>query len=185
LRAFENEVRGGLLLRRSFSDPAKPLDFPSLTSATTGPDASAGAVVEYLLRETDLLQLAYRDSLTVSVGAGNWISWSFQLHPGTIDPARTISRLWNGSGKLSFRRCWSGAGESAWYRSKGAPSLHFEVVSSASGGGSQAFVQGHVDAANPWSHPLKHFIADYLPAAGIGTHPDPGEMLNSSLHRRT
>lgn len=177
-------MRGALLMRRSLPSPGMPLDDPFLIHGATTPDARAGAVVEYLLRETDLIQLVVPDSLAVSVGAGNWISWNFQLHLATIDPASTISKLWNGSGKHSFRRCWSGAGKSAWFRSAGAPSLHFEVVSSTSGDRNAGLIRGHVDAANPSSHPLKHLVADYLPAAGIGRHPDPGEMLNSLLHLR-
>jgi hypothetical protein len=135
--------------------------------------------VEYLLRETDLLQLVDRDSLAVSMGAGNWISWRFQLHPATNNPASTIAKLWNGSGKRWFRRCWLRAGKSTWFRSTGAPSLHFEVVSGTSRDPNGGLIQGHVDAANPWSHPLKHLAEDYLPALGVGRHPDSDEMLNS------
>lgn len=185
LREFENEVRGALLMRRSLPDAGTPLGYPYQTCAARSPDASAVAVVECLLHETDLMQLAVPDSLVVAVGAGNWISWSFQLHPATNDRTSTISKLWNGAGERSFRRCWRPPGRSCWFRSLGAPSLHFEVVSGTFRDGNGTFVQGHVDAANPWSHPVKHFFGDYLPAAGIGRHPDPREMLNSLRHVRT
>jgi hypothetical protein len=181
---LENEVHGALLIRRSFADPGKSLDYPFTNHAAASPDASAAAVVECLLRETDLLQFVDGDSLTATVGAGNWISWSFQLHRATIDPASTISKLWNGSGKLSFRRCWPRAGKFAWFRSTGLPSLHFEVVPSTSRYRNGAFVQGHVDAANPWSHPWKHLVEDYLPSLGIGRHPEPREILQSLLRLR-
>jgi hypothetical protein len=179
-RAFENEVRGALLIRDSFPDPATR-EYPFAVHGAASEDDSAGVVVEYLLRETDLLQLADRDSLRVSVGAGNWISWSIRLHPATMDPATTISKLWNASGELSFRRCWPRAGKYAWFRSTGAPSLHFEVVPATSRDRNRALVQGHVDAANPWSHPRKHLVEDYLPSLGIGRHPGPREMLQSLL----
>ncbi len=180
---FENEVRGALLTRRSFLDPATD-NYPFTNHAAARPDDCAGAVVEYLLRATDLLQLVDRDSLSVSVGAGNWISWSFRLHPATIEPATTISKLWNGSGTLSFRRCRPRVGKSAWFRSAGAPSLHFAVVARTSRDRKGAFVQGHVDAANPWCHPLKHLAEDYLPSLGIGGHPGPRKMLQSLLRPR-
>lgn len=183
LSAFENEVRGALLARKSSPDPAA-LDHPFTNHAAASPCDGAGAVVEYLLRETDLLQLVERDSLRVTVGAGNWISWSFRLHPATIEPATTIAKLWNASGKLSFRRSWPRAGKSAWFRSTGAPSLHFEVYAGTPSDRNRAFVRGHVDAANPWSHLRKHLVEDYLPSVGIGRHPDPDEMLRLLLKRR-
>jgi hypothetical protein len=179
---FETEVRGALLTSRSFSDPATH-NYPFTNHGAASPDGGAGAVVEYLLQETDLLRLVDRDSLAVSLGAGKWISWSARLQTVRIESARTISKLWNESGKLSFRRCWPRAGKSAWFRSAGAPSLHFEVVASTSRDRNGAFVQGHVDAANPWSHPWKHFVEDYLPSLGLGRHPDPDEMLQLLLKR--
>ncbi|MFY9801838.1 MAG: hypothetical protein WA211_00425 [Candidatus Acidiferrales bacterium] len=136
----------------------------------------AEAVVEYLLRETDLAQLVEGDSLIVTVGSGDWISWSFHLHSAISDPANTISKLWNAAGRRSFRRCWNRAGNSSWFRGKGAPSLHFEVrYRSHSRCGH--VIKGHVDAADPWSHPVQHLLADYLPAHGVGKHPAPGLIL--------
>ncbi|MGA7851844.1 MAG: hypothetical protein WCA15_00875 [Candidatus Acidiferrales bacterium] len=184
LRAFENDVRGAPLAGPSFPILANACERPLVDYAQDGPVASARAVVEYLLRKTDLVQLVDRDSLAVSLGASNWISWSLKLRPAAIDPASTISRLWNGSGKRSFRRSWTVAGKSAWFRSTGAPSLHFEVVATASRDRYGAFVQGHVDAANPWSHLRKHLVEDYLPSLGIGRHPGPREMLQSLLRPR-
>ncbi|MFZ0583213.1 MAG: hypothetical protein WA690_13210 [Candidatus Acidiferrales bacterium] len=171
-------------MRRSCPDPAKTLDYPFPNHAAASPDASARAVVEDLLRETDLVQLMDHRSLVVAVGSGHWISWSLQLHPAVTDPAITISKLWNGAGRPSFRRCWRPAGKSTWFRSKGAPSLHFEVVAGSLRGGHDRFVRGHVDAANAWSHPLKHLVEDYLPSLGIGRHPGPYEMLQSLRSRR-
>ncbi|MGA8409215.1 MAG: hypothetical protein WB680_18730 [Candidatus Acidiferrales bacterium] len=136
-------------------------------------------MVQLLLRETDLVQLVRGNSLDVSVGAGDWISWAFRLHPSLTDPEKLISKLWNGAGKRSFRRGRGLAGKSAWFRSKGAPSLHFEVVHEGSGAPCAGLVRGHVDAADPWSRPLQHFIEDYLPALGIGRHPEPAEILLS------
>ncbi|MFZ0883435.1 MAG: hypothetical protein WAN14_08555, partial [Candidatus Acidiferrales bacterium] len=91
---------------------------------------------------------------------------------------------WNGAGKRSFRRCSHPAGKSSWFRSIGAPSLHFEVVHGTSRDESARVVRGHVDAADPWSHPLKHLVVDYLPALGIARHPGPDEMLKSLLTAR-
>ncbi|MFZ3333012.1 MAG: hypothetical protein WA197_20410 [Candidatus Acidiferrales bacterium] len=179
LAAFENDVRGAPLAGRSFPDPSNASEHPFVNYAESGPNASARAVVDYLLRETDLSQLMDRGSLLVSVGTGDWISWSFQLHPAAIDPAGTISKLWNRFGKRSFRRCWPRAAKSAWFRSTGAPSLHCEVVPSTFRDRNGTFVQGHVDAANPWNHLQKHLIEDYLPSLGIGKHPGPREILQS------
>ncbi|MFZ1973972.1 MAG: hypothetical protein WAU89_14070 [Candidatus Acidiferrales bacterium] len=172
------------LAGQSFPDLAVTRQQPFANYSEDGPNAGAGAVVEYLLRETDLLQLAARDSLTVSVGAGNWISWSFRLHSATNDPIGIISKLWNGNGKRSFRRCWRPAGKFSWFRSIGAPSLHFEVVHRSPRDEGARVVRGHVDAADPWSHPLKHLVEDYLPALGIAKHPGPDEMLKSLLGAR-
>lgn len=137
----------------------------------------AEAVVEYLLRETDLAQLVEGGSLLVSVGSGDWISWSFHLHSAITDPANTISNLWNATGRRSFRPCWNRAGNSSWFRSKGAPSLHFEVLHHHSHGRRGYVVQGHVDAADPWSHPVQHLLHDCLPAHGLGQHPAPSLIL--------
>jgi hypothetical protein len=180
----EGTVADLFLAGQSFPDLADTRQQPFANYSEDGPNACARAVVEYLLRETDLLQLVEGDSLTVSVGTGDWISWAFRLHPATNDPAGIISKLWNGAGERSFRRCWHLAGKSSWFRSIGAPSLHFEVVHGTSRDEGARVVRGHVDAADPWSHPLKHLVEDYLPALGIARHPGPDEMLKPLLSAR-
>jgi hypothetical protein len=182
--AIEDDVFGALLAGQSFANLANTYGL-SLVNCTQGsPNAYAMAVVQILLCETDLVQLVDRDSLVVSVGTGNWISWSFQLHPAATDPASIISKLWTSEGKPSFRRCWRPTGKSLSFRSRGAPSLHLQVGKSGSQDERARVVRGHVDTADPWSHPLKHLVEDYLPAIGVGRHPGPAVILNSLPGRR-
>jgi hypothetical protein len=129
-------------------------------------EASAWAVVQHLLRETDLSQLIDGNSLSVRVEAGGWISWIVRRHPAISDPASTIAKLWNTSDRLSFRGGSNRTGDSMFicFRSKGAPSLHFEIVEDRHRDCRGRLTRGQVDAADPWSHPLKHLLEDYLPS---------------------
>jgi hypothetical protein len=123
------------------------------------------AIVQRLLERTGLGALVESESLRVTVGGGNWISFSVALSagvgPGALDELRTLRR---------GRR--AKAADSRWYRSKGFPSLHFEFFPV------DRTVRGHVDAADPIGHPIAHIVRDYLPAHGVGTHPTPEALLS-------
>jgi hypothetical protein len=134
----------------------------------------AAAVVQQLLERTGLAARMEPGSLRVLVGDGNWISFSLEMRASTdvisLDAVRKLRR----GGK---------SGESVWYRSKGIPSLHFEILAAVPGEALKG--RGHVDAADPTRHPIAHLIQDYLPAHGVGTHPTPeallGMMASNSL----
>jgi hypothetical protein len=134
--------------------------------------ASAVAVVGQLFSRAGLSRMLDPQTLQVIVGKGNWISFSFQMQRGADHSSLDLS---------SFLRRTSGkpqegkSDKSAWFRSVGLPSLHFEVIPAERLG--EIFVQGHVDAADPQKHPIAHLFRDYLPAHGIGTHPSPRQLL--------
>ena len=132
----------------------------------------AVAVVTQLLHRAGLSRMLDPQTFSVIVGEGNWISFSFQMQRGadhsSLDLSKTLRRT---SGKPQP----SNARKSAWFRSEGFPSLHFEVIPAERLG--EIFVRGHVDAADPKKHPVAHLFRDYLPAHGLGTHPTPTKLL--------
>lgn len=152
-------------------------------SATVGNVSNAGergaeqhecaiAVVTELLHRVGLSRLLDPQTFSVTVGEGNWISFSFQMQRGadhsSIDQSTSLRRT---SGKPQQ----SNARKSAWFRSVGFPSLHFEVIPAERLG--EIFVRGHVDAADPKRHPIAHLFRDFLPAHGLGTHPTASKLL--------
>jgi hypothetical protein len=124
------------------------------------------AVVRQLLERTGMAALLDGESLRVTVGGGNWISFAVAMPAGAettaVDELETLRR--GGRGKSDDAR---------WYRSKGFPSLHFEFFAG------ERLVRGHVDAADPTRHPIAHLVRDYLPAHGVGTHPTPDALLST------
>jgi hypothetical protein len=143
----------------------------------------ARLVVRSLLDQTKLTQFVNESSLEVSVGGGNWISYSFHLIPRATMPMEGILRFWKASGVRLLRRRWKPAGNSPWFRSSGVPSLHFQLLLDDPQRGRGGAVHGHVDAADPWGHPVRHLLRDYLPTHGIGAHSTPREIW--SVMRRT
>jgi hypothetical protein len=119
------------------------------------------------------LQLLVADAtLAISIGEGNWVSYQCEL---AMDPGATLDEIARRANQSSEVRLKRGAkrGDSRWFRSEGAPSLHFQVVRDAGA----LRCRGHVDAAHPRTNPLVHLIYDYLPARGIGAHPAAPELL--------
>ncbi len=147
-------------------------------------DTCARAIVQRLLAETGLQPLMEPGSLLVSVGAGFWISYLFHVRPGLTNVAETISRLRNVRGKRFASWAGNKADRRIWFRSCGAPSLHFQIVRSGTQASPSDIVDGHVDVAEPWSHPARHFFNDYLPAHGIGRHPTPREIRQAMAKPR-
>lgn len=132
----------------------------------------AVAVVTQLLQRAGLSRMLEPQTFSVVVGKGNWISFSFQMQRGADHSSFDLSKsLRRTSGKPQP----SNARKSAWFRSAGFPSLHFEVIPAERLG--EIFVRGHVDAADPKMHPVAHLFRDYLPAHGLGTHPTPANLL--------
>jgi hypothetical protein len=132
----------------------------------------AVAVVTELLYRAGLSRILDPKTFSVIVGEGNWISFSFQMQRGadhsSLDQSTSLRRT---SGKPQQ----SNARKSAWFRSVGFPSLHFEVIPAERLG--EISVRGHVDAADPKKHPVAHLFRDFLPALGLGTHPAPAKLL--------
>jgi hypothetical protein len=124
------------------------------------------AVVQQLLERTGIAASVESESLRVTVGRGNWISFYCRLK-------LSVTRF-EASKKL---RRGENTGVSVWYRSKGFPSLHFEVRDVAGPEGLE--LGGHVDAADPIRHPIAHLVRDYLPTHGWGTHPTPDALLST------
>jgi hypothetical protein len=129
-------------------------------------------VVNQLLDRAGMLRMFEPGSLEVILGDGNWVSFSFQLQRGADYSSLNVSKT---------LRCTSGkntggkSSKSVWFRSEGVPSLHFQVIPAERLG--EIFVRGHVDAADPKTHPVAHLFRDYLPAHGVGTHPTPEKLL--------
>ena len=153
------------------------LDSDRLTAVENGARGAeqqgcAVAVVTQLLHRAGLSRMLDPQTFSVIVGEGNWISFSFQMRRGadhsSLDLSKSLRRT---SGKPQQ----SNARKSAWFRSEGFPSLHFEVIPAERLG--EIFVRGHVDAADPKKHPVAHLFRDYLPAHGLGTHPTPAKLL--------
>jgi hypothetical protein len=159
--------------------PSELVSLPKDRSAAAGTgrrgaeqQECALAVVSQLLHRAGLSRMLDLQTFSVIVGQGNWISFSFQMQRGadhsSLDLSKSLRRT---SGKPQQ----SNARKSAWFRSEGFPSLHFEVIPAERLG--EIFVRGHVDAADPKKHPVAHLFRDYLPAHGVGTHPTPAKLL--------
>jgi hypothetical protein len=153
----------------------EPSDHPSITDAEIAADRQercAATVVNLLLERTGLSRTLEPQSLNVIVGKGNWISFSFQMQRGADHSSLDVSKdLRRTKGKAQQGKSY----KSVWFRSKGLPSLHFEVIPAERLG--DIFVRGHVDAADPTGHPFAHLLRDYLPAHGVGSHPTPEALL--------
>jgi hypothetical protein len=132
----------------------------------------AAEVVKQLLERTGLAASVDGESLRVNVGDGNWISFSFEMKAGeNALSLMATKKLRRGGGKSENGK----SGKAVWCRSKGFPSLHFQVQAA---GRAEAFqIRGHVDAADPTRHPIAHLVRDYLPAHGVGTHPTAEALL--------
>lgn len=151
----------------------------SSSRSDAGADARTGdhqscavAVVNQLLNRAGLSRMLDPQTLKIVLGGGNWISFSFQMQRGADHSSLDLSpSLRRTSGKPQQGK----SRKSAWFRSEGLPSLHFEVIPAERLG--EIFVQGHVDAADPKRHPVAHLFRDYLPAHGVGTHPSPEKLL--------
>jgi hypothetical protein len=132
----------------------------------------AVSVVDELLNRAGLSRMLDPQTMKVIVGEGNWISFSFQMHRGadhsSLDVSKTLRRT---AGKAQQGK----STKSVWFRGTGNPSLHFEVIPAERLG--EILVQGHVDAADPKSHPVAHLFRDFLPSHGLGTHPAPRKLL--------
>ena len=115
-------------------------------------------------------------SLRVIIGDGNWISFECDflepigasaatLAPGFDEPVRgRILRL-----DMSLER-------KVWFRTAGRPSLHYFIEKK----NDVCRIRGHVDAAAPRRHPLRHLLRDYMPAHGIGRHPTAQQLWNEA-----
>ena len=145
-----------------------------------GEQDCAVAVVNELLARAGLSRMLDRQTLDVSVGGGNWISFSFQMQRGadhsSLDLSESLRRT---SGKPQQGK----SRKSAWFRSQGFPSLHFEVIPAERLG--EIFIRGHVDAADPKGHFVAHLFRDYLPSHGMGTHPPPAKLLEMLKPRQS
>jgi hypothetical protein len=132
----------------------------------------AASVVDELLNRAGLARMLDPQTMKVIIGEGNWISFSFQMHRGadhsSLDVSKTLRRT---AGKAQQGK----STKSVWFRSTGVPSLHFEVIPAERLG--EILVQGHVDAADPKTHPVAHVFRDFLPSHGLGTHPTPRKLL--------
>jgi hypothetical protein len=117
-------------------------------------------------------------TLAVSIGEGNWVSYECDLVLGSDTNFDEIARRANQSSEKQMRRS-AKRGESGWFRSTGAPSLHFQIVRSLDA----LRCRGHVDAAHPFTNPFAHLVYDYLPARGVGTHPSAAELLMKMQHK--
>jgi hypothetical protein len=133
----------------------------------------AESVVLRLLHRASLARFVDRGTLSVAVGEGNWISFSFRMKTG-VEPAslEAIASL-RRTARATVR---PDSKKSTWFRGKGSPCLHFEILPADRR--RENIVRGHVDAADPWTHPVAHLLRDYLPARGFGQHPAPVELLD-------
>lgn len=132
----------------------------------------AEQVVRRLLQRAGLQPLISDATLAVSIGEGNWVSYECEFVLESETALDEIARRANQSNEKRLRRS-AKRGESNWFRSEGAPSLHFQIVPS----GDVLRCRGHVDAAHPFTNPFAHFVHDYLPARGVGKHPFAAELL--------
>jgi hypothetical protein len=154
------------------SPPAVRTAVAAAGQSGAGQQECAVAVVSQLLYRAGLSRMFNPQTFRVIVGQGNWISFSFQMQRGADHSSFDLSKsLRRTSGKPQQ----SNSRKSAWFRSEGFPSLHFEVIPAERLG--EICVRGHVDAADPKKHPVAHLFRDYLPAHGVGRHPSPAKLL--------
>jgi hypothetical protein len=142
------------------------------TAVGSSEEESAIVIVKQLFGNVGLSRMLDPQTLKVIVGKGNWISFSFQMQRGADHSSLDLSKLLR---RTSGKPQEGKSRKSAWFRSEGLPSLHFEVIPAERLG--EIFVQGHVDTADPQKHPIAHLLRDYLPAHGVGTHPSPKKLL--------
>jgi hypothetical protein len=121
-------------------------------------------------------------TLRVIVGGGNWISFECALFDSLAKSAQALA------GSLPERERGRILGleksleRKVWFRTAGRPSLHYFVEMKDG----RLRLRGHVDAAAPRKHPLRHLVRDYLPAHGIGVHPEPERLWRDfNGNRRT
>ncbi len=142
-----------------------------------GERSCAEHLVRRLLERAGLRRLIRDETLAISIGDGHWVSYECDLVLGAETALDEIALRANQSSAMRLKRSVR-AGDTCWFRSEGAPSLHFQIVRD----GDVLRCRGHVDAAHPWTNPLRHLIYDYLPARGIGTHPAASELLAKMQH---
>jgi hypothetical protein len=144
----------------------------TVPAAFNAPIDFAERLVIELLRFTNLDQALDPRTLKVIIGEGNWISFDcgFWQHLER-KPEAVVSVLPPVIARKILRLARAPQSR-AWFRTATCPSLHYFVYLDDG----RLKMKGHVDAAAPLVQPLTHFIDDYLPSHGIGTHPTPEQL---------
>jgi hypothetical protein len=144
-------------------------------------DFARAAVCELFARNGMGLEwMVDPQSLRAIIGDGNWISFECDflapigastaaLAPGFDEPVR--GRILKLDKSLARK---------VWFRTAGRPSLHYFIEKN----NDVLRIRGHVDAAAPRRHPLRHLLQDYMPAHGVGTHPTAQQLWNELSENR-
>lgn len=114
-------------------------------------------------------------SLRVIIGDGNWISWECDFLERLRKSAEVLAAGFEQPVRARVLKLDKSLARKVWFRTVGRPSLHYFIE--ARDGAMR--LRGHVDAAAPKRHPLRHFVEDYMPAHGVGTHPTAQQLWNS------
>jgi hypothetical protein len=147
---------------------ARPAEFPRPAELREPLDYARALVCELFPRNgIGIDWMVDPRSLRVSIGDGNWISFECDFYEAIRTSAETLAPGFHEPVRSRVLKMGKWLERKVWFRTEGRPSLHYFIETKDG----VLRVRGHVDAAAPRQHPLRHFVQDYLPAHGVGTHP--------------
>jgi hypothetical protein len=113
-------------------------------------------------------------SLRVIIGDGNWISFECDFLEPIGTSAEALAAGFERPVRGRILKLDESLSRKVWFRTAGRPALHY-FIDKKNGA---LRIRGHVDAAAPRRHPLRHLLQDYMPAHGFGTHPTAEQLWN-------
>jgi hypothetical protein len=154
---------------------ARPPEFPRPAELREPLDFARAVVIAIFPRNgIGLERMVDPQSLRVIIGGGNWISFECDFWPAIRGSAEALAPGFKEPIRSRILKLGTSLERKVWFRTAGKPSLHYfiEVKDGA------LRIRGHVDAAAPRQHPLRHLFQDYLPAHGVGSHPTAQQLWN-------
>jgi hypothetical protein len=149
-------------------------------ASLSAPIDFARQLVADLVTASSLRELLDPATLRVIIGEGNWISYECSFWNYLKCDSPSLKQYLAPADTRKILRLARAPHRRAWFRTPTRPSLHYFVHLDEG----RLKVRGHVDAAAPLAGPVTHFVRDYLPARGVGTHPTPEKLWATYKPRR-
>jgi hypothetical protein len=163
---------------------ARPPEFERPAELREPVDFARAVVIELFARNgMDLERMVDPRTLRVIIGEGNWISFECDFWPAIRGSAEALAPGFHEPVRSRILKLNKSLERKVWFRTAGQPSLHYFIEKK----NDVLRIRGHVDAAAPRRHPLRHLLQDYMPAHGVGTHPTAQQLwerLVSSAKQR-